>query len=78
MARDTKKLTMRYWDSLSEDSRYRALRKVFSNFSDSANRDNAKQKAKNLDFLWGIIVRHVKQPLDSTHYKTVIDRTWIP
>lgn len=76
--KDSKRLTMKYWDSISEDSRYRALRKVFSNFSDSANRDNAKQKAKNLDFLWDIIVRHVKQPIDSTHYKTVIDRTWIP
>lgn len=69
---------MKYWDSLSEDSRYRALRKVFSNFSDSTNRDNAKQKAKDLDFIWEILQRHVKQPLDSTHYKTVIDRTWIP
>lgn len=78
MAKETKRLTKKYWDSLSEGSRYRALRKVFSNFSDSINRDYAKQKAKELDWEWDILVRHVKEPIDSSHYKTVIDRTWIP
>lgn len=74
----TKRLTMKYWDSISEDSRYRALRKVFSNFPDSLNRDYAQEKAKNLDWIWDILVRHVKQPIGDSHYKTVIDRTWIP
>jgi len=78
MAKDTKRLTMKYWDSLSEDSRYRALRKVFSNFPDSTNRDYAKEKAKDLDWMWEVLVRHVKQPTNDSHYKTVIDRTWIP
>jgi RNAse (barnase) inhibitor barstar len=73
----TKKITMKYWDSLPEDSRYRALRKVLSNFSDETNHQYAKEKAKDLDFVWDIIKRHVKQPIDS-HYKTVIDHTWIP
>lgn len=78
MAKDTKRLTKKYWDSLSEGSRYRALRKVFSNFPDSINRDYAKQKAKALDWEWDIIQRHIKEPTDSNHYKTVVDRTWIP
>jgi len=78
MAKETRRITQKYWDSLSEGSRYRALRKVFSNFSDSTNHDYAKEKAKDLDWMWEIIQRHVKQPLDSSHYKTVIDRTWIP
>lgn len=75
---NTKRLTMRYWDSIPEDSRYRALRKVFSNFPDNLNRDYAKEKAKNLDWMWEVLVRHVKQPIGESHYKTVIDRTWIP
>lgn len=75
---DKKKITMKYWDSLEEGSRYRALRKVFSNFPDSVNKDYAKEKAKDLDWMWDIIQRHVKQPLDDSHYKTVIDKTWIP
>lgn len=74
----TKRLTMSYWDSLSDDSRYRALRKVFSNFPDDVNRDYAQEKAKNLDWIWDILVRHVKQPIGESHYKTVIDKTWIP
>ena len=75
----TKKLTMRYWDSLSDDSRFRALRKVFSNFPDNVNRDYAQDKAKDLDdWIWKILVRHVKQPLGNTFYKTYIDRTFIP
>lgn len=75
----TKKLTMRYWDSLSDDSRFRALRKVFSNFPDNVNRDYAQDKAKELDdWIWKILVRHVKQPLGNTFYKTYIDRTFIP
>ena len=78
MARQTKRLTMSYWDSLSDDSRYRALRKVFSNFPDNVNRDYAQEKAMNLDWMWEILVRHVKQPVGETHYKTVIDKTWIP
>lgn len=75
----TKKLTMRYWDSLSDDSRFRALRKVFSNFPDNVNRDYAQDKAKELDdWIWKILVRHVKQPIGNTFYKTYIDRTFIP
>ena len=74
---DKKKITRKYWDSLSEDSRFRALRKVFSNFSDSVNRDYAKEKAKNLDWMWTIIQRHVKMPVGESHYKTCIDNTWL-
>lgn len=73
-----KKMTKKYWDSLSEDSRYRALRKVLSNFPDTVNRDYAKQKAKDLDWLWEIIVRHVRIPEDNSWYKTVIDKTYLP
>lgn len=79
MATHTKKITMRYWDSLLEGSRYRSLRKVFSNFPDNINEENSKLKAKQLDdWMWEIIQRHVKQPIGESFYKTVIDRTWIP
>lgn len=74
---DKKKITMKYWDSLEEGSRYRALRKVFSNFPDSSNHQYAKEKAKDLDWMWGIIQRHVKQPIGESHYKTCIDNTWL-
>ena len=38
----------------------------------------AEEKARDLDWMWEIIKRHVKQPTIETHYKTVIDKTWIP
>lgn len=74
-----KKITQKYWDSLSEASRFRALRKVFSNFPDSVNHDYAKEKAKDLDWMWEIVQRHVKQPIGENHYhyKTIIDNTWL-
>ena len=75
---ETKKITQRYWNSLSESSRYRALRKVFSNFPDSVNEGYSKEKAKDLGWMWKIIQRHVKMPAGKSYYKTVIDRTWIP
>lgn len=78
MASNTKRITKKYWDSLTEGSRYRALRKVFSNFPNTTNEDYSKKKASELDWMWDIIQRHVKQPVNETHYKTVIDRTWIP
>ena len=78
MARDTKRITQKYWDSLSEGSRFRALRKVFSNFPDTLNKEYAKVKAKELDWMWEVVQRHVKQPVNEDHYKTVIDKTWIP
>lgn len=75
---DKKKITMKYWNSLEEGSRFRALRKVFSNFPDSINHDYAKEKAKDLDdWIWQLIQRHVKQPIGEKHYKTIIDNTWL-
>ena len=77
MAIDKRKITQKYWNSLSVDSRYRALRKVFSNFSDSTNHDYAKLKAKDIDWMWSIIQRHVKQPVSEGYYKTCVDNTWM-
>jgi hypothetical protein len=77
MAIDKRKITQKYWNNLSVDSRYRALRKVFSNFSDSTNHDYAKLKAKDIDWMWSIIQRHVKQPVSESYYKTCVDNTWM-
>lgn len=77
MAIDKRKITQKYWNSLSVDSRFRALRKVFSNFSDSTNHDYAKLKAKDIDWMWSIIQRHVKQPVSESYYKTCVDNTWM-
>lgn len=75
---DKKKITMKYWDSLEEGSRYRVLRKLFSNFPDGINHQNAKEKAKDLDdWIWKIIQRHVKQPVGESHYKTCTDNVWM-
>jgi hypothetical protein len=78
MAKDSKRITQAYWNNLPEDSRYRALRKVFSNFPDSSNKEYAMQKAKELGWMWEILVRHVKQPVGESYYMTIIDKTWIP
>lgn len=71
-----KTLTKKYWDSLPEASRYRALRKVFSNFSDSILKDYAKMKAKEFDWEWDILKKHVK-PTEDTHYKTHVDGVYL-
>lgn len=74
---EKKKITMKYWDSLSENSRYRVLRRLFSNFSDSLNHDYAKEKAKDLDWMWHVIQRHTKMPVGECYYKTCVDNVWM-
>ena len=72
-----KKITMKYWDSLEPSSRFRVLRKILSNFPDSVNHDYAKMKAKDLDFVWTLIQRHVKMPVGECHYRTCIHNCWL-
>jgi len=78
MAATSKRITQRYWNSLEEGSRYRCLRKVLSNFSDDTLHTYAKLKAREMGFVWEIVQSHVKQPIGENHYKTIVDRTWIP
>ena len=76
---NTKKMTMKYWNSLEEGSRYRALRKVLSHFSDDSLKDLAKETAKGLGCLWQLVLLNVKRPVGDSHYKTVVyDHVWIP
>ena len=80
MAR-TKKMTLKYWDSLSEGSKRRALTCVFplhKSIVDMLLDDKPKPK----EFWWGLVWRKVRIPeADSNgyrHYKTVVNNTYIP
>lgn len=71
----TKKMTIRYWNSLERSSRERALCYVFP-----INRcivdmlldeePNPKQSP-----FWGLVWKKVRIPNDESYYKTVINKT---
>jgi len=72
-----KKLTQRYWNSLSEGSRKRALTHVFP--LQTGLVDMLVNETPNLESpWWKIVFRKARIPEDHTHYKTVINQTYIP
>lgn len=74
---EAKKMTMKYWASLEESSRKRALIHVFPGnaplvqilMREKPDRDNT---------LWQIVFKEVRIPEDNSHYKTVVHKTYIP
>ena len=73
----TKKMTLKYWKSLSEGSKRRALSFVFG--YQKAWIDLCLSEKPDLkDVVWKMIFRKVRIPEDHTHYKTVVNKTYIP
>lgn len=70
----TKKMTIRYWNGLSEDSKRRALTFVFPIHPACVNMLlKEKPKLKGNPW-WEMVWKKVRIPEDHSHYKTVIDR----
>ena len=77
----TKKMTLKYWASLREGSKRRALTYCFplhKSIVDMLLDDKPKPK----DFWWGLVWRKVRIPEADAkgyrHYKTVVNNTYIP
>ena len=77
----TKKLTIKYWDSLEEGSKKRALTYVFP-LSPATEATVLNDKPKKNDPWWTMVFREVRIPEPDSngyrHYKTVIRNTYIP
>ena len=72
-----KQLTIRYWKSLSKDSQRRALTCVFPLHKGIVEMLLNDEPVKS-DPWWQIVFRKVKVPDGHSHYKTIINKTWIP
>lgn len=72
-----KRMTKKYWHALSVESRHRALWILYH--GSPASDWYAKEDNPNLkDDEWRYIFRKIKIPDDCSHYKTVINKTYIP
>lgn len=70
-------MTAKYWDSLEENTRYRALKAVLITFSESTLRSTAKEKAKEMDFIWEIVQKRVRMTNDD-YYPVCVNGIYIP
>ena len=77
----TRKLTIKYWNSLSEGSRKRALQ--FCDPTLPATVDMLlNEKPKKDNPWWKMVFAKVRIPEPDAngyrHYKTIVNNTWIP
>lgn len=73
---EKKKMTIKYWNTLSEDSKYRALCFVFGPNKFSAEM-YSKEKPNLKDGMWQLIFRKIRQT-DGGYYKTCVGNCYIP
>lgn len=79
----TSKMTLKYWESLSEGSKKRALTYVFPLHKATVEMllNDYKPDPRN-DAWWRLVWKKVRIPeADANgyrHYKTVVNRTYIP
>lgn len=74
----TKKMTVKYWNSLERGSKQRALKSVFPLLPymvDSLL--NEKPDPKNNPH-WKLVFKLVRIPEDDSHYKTFVNPFFIP
>lgn len=78
----TSKMTLKYWNSLSEGSRRRALTYVFPLHKATVDMLMDEKPDPKDNPWWGFVWRKVRIPeADATgyrHYKTVVNKTYIP
>lgn len=72
----TRKMTARYWNSLCRGSKERALSFVFG-YQKAWIDVCLSEKPDLKDGVWQMIFRKVRIPEDHTHYKTVVNNTFI-
>lgn len=68
----TKRMTMKYWNSLSESSKERALKSCFP-IHDAVVKMLMNDKPNLKEPWWLIVFKKVKVPADTSHYKTVMN-----
>ena len=73
----TKKMTLKYWGTLDEGSKRRALTHVFpiNNPIVQIMLDEKPNKSKTL---WQIVFQEIRIPEDNSRYKTIVHNTYIP
>lgn len=73
----TKKMTIKYWNSLPADSRARAIEAAFPNGRLLA--ENLKNREPDLkSSQWRLIFKLVRIPMDGCSYKTAVNGWLIP
>lgn len=70
-------MTLKYWMTLNESSRHRTLIHVFPGNPAPVNILLSEKPDKN-NTLWQFVLREVRIPVGSTHYKTIVHNTYIP
>ena len=72
----TKKMTLKYWGTLDEGSKRRALTHVFpiNNPIVQIMLDEKPDKRKTL---WQIVFQEIRIPEDNSRYKTIVHNTYI-
>ncbi len=76
MAQKTKKMTLKYWNSLSDGSKKRALQYCFP--IHPATVEMLVDEKPNLKSgLWKIVFTKVRIPSPESFYKTVVNKTYL-
>ena len=73
----TKKMTLKYWATLDEGSKRRALTHVFP-INNPIVQILLQEKPDKKKTLWQLVFKEVRIPEDSSHYKTIVHKTYIP
>ena len=77
MAQKTKKMTIKYWNSLSDGAKKRALTYVFPLHKAIVEMlMNEKPDPKNSDW-WKMVFEKVRIPAPGSYYKTVVNNTYL-
>ena len=76
----TKKMTIKYWNSLSKESQYRALKRVFP-VHDSIVNSLLNSKPNLTDQFWQVVFSKVREVLPDQYgerpYKTRVNHTYL-
>lgn len=72
----TKKISIKYWNTLSKGSKERALRACYPN-ADGIVKMMLEQKPDLKDFFWKRAFSMIKIP-DNYYYKTCVNRVYYP
>ena len=69
-------MTLKYWATLDEGSKRRALTHVFP-INNPIVQILLKEKPDKKKTLWQLVFKEVRIPEDSSHYKTVVHNIYI-
>ena len=75
--RKTRKLTIKYWNSLEKGSRKRALQFCYPTLPTTVEM-LLNDKPRKDDPWWKRVFDKVRIPDGDSYYKTVVDHTYIP